>query len=84
MLAHLKSIKYPKARNHYENDMWQSPVIGRDTPGVKEIYLSLSIVSWPYLRLLTIATAGAGGPQHIGVGGGQASKHGQRLRLPGT
>merc|ERR1711922_65149 len=23
-----------KARNHYENDMWQSPVIGRDTPGV--------------------------------------------------
>ena len=79
-----KSIKYPKARNHYENDMWQSPVIGRDTPRVKEIFAYLIHLKWPHLRQLTFATAGAGGPQQIGVGGGQASKHGQRLRLPGT
>ena len=51
-----KSIKYPKARNHYENDVWQSPVIGRDTPGVKEIfaylihYNGLIYVNWHLQR----------------------------------
>ena len=53
------------------------------TWGKRNICLS-DPLEWPHLRQLTFATAGAGGPQHIGVGGGQASKHGQRLRLPGT